>query len=218
MNREIVKHLSNLGVDPRFISIYDKGIYINNLRFSRFSRRKEELFLNRYQDWKVIRSKVFQKICVRASRVLSQSLKPGEKIYLEKNRECGAIILFLILEPYQRKYGIEIIFFDGSEDHKEGAVATSLTLDLEVSNIINHLLHGEKIKLTCAEIGPDKIKAIHPLINIPDSWIEEWTEKQNIKCSKSPNDSRSDDLIRFLEPFIPDVRENMLRSAQYLSD
>jgi hypothetical protein len=217
MTREILKHLSYMGVDPRFISIYDKQIYINNLRFSRFSRRKDDLILSRHPDWKIIRSKVFQKICVRASRVLSQTIKPGEKIYVKKNRECADIILYLILEPYQRKYGIEIICLDIMDELKEGTIATPLTLDHEVSNTVHQIFNGEQIKLKDTDTGKENIKVIHPLINIPDSWIMEWASKDHIKCSNAPQDKLSDDLLKFLELYIPDVRENMLKSAQYLS-
>ncbi|MDD1774962.1 MAG: ATPase [Methanobacterium sp.] len=217
MTREILKQLSYMGVDPRFISIYDKHIYINNLRFSRFSRKKEDQLKSRYPDWKVVRSKVFQKMCIRASRILSQIIKPGDEIYVKRNKECADIILYLILEPYQRKYGIEIICLDGLDDLKEGIIAMPLTLDHEVGNIIHQIFNGEQIKLTGTETGKENIKVIHPLINIPNSWIMEWASKEFIKCSRAPMDKVSDELIRFLEPYIPDVRENMLKSAHYLS-
>ena len=58
---------------------------------------------------KVIRSTVFQKICSRSSKVLGESLKPREKILINKSSIPADMALSVILEPYTRKYGIKII-------------------------------------------------------------------------------------------------------------
>jgi hypothetical protein len=218
MNGEILKFLAKIGVDTRYISIYERFIFINNLRFSKFSRRREEQFLGKYPDWKVLRSRDFQKICIRSSRVLSQCLKPGEKILLFKNDRCADLILYLILEPYRRKYGIEIAYHDKSDSsiNEVDSIALSLTLDREVGNIINQMIKGLKIRLSELRTE-DGIKIIYPLINIPDSWITSWIEKNDYKCTSAPVDETSRDLIRFLEQHIPDVRENMLKSTVIVS-
>ncbi len=218
MNGEILKFLTNIGVDTRYISIYKKFIFINNLRFSKFSRRREEQFLGKYPDWEVLRSKDFQKICIRASRVLSQCLKPGEKILLFKNDSCADLILYLILEPYRRKYGIEIVCKDKTDfsANEVDSIALSHTLDQEVGNIINQMIKGLKIRLSDMRTQ-NGIKIIYPLINIPDSWITAWIEKNDYKCRSTPVDETSIDLIRFLEQYIPDVRENILKSTLILS-
>ena len=84
MNTEVSGFLHKIGVDTRFVSILDGYVFINNLKFSRFSRRKEELFLRKFPYYKVVRSKIFQKICTRASRVLKNAIKPRDKIFLVK--------------------------------------------------------------------------------------------------------------------------------------
>ncbi|MCE5213272.1 MAG: ATPase [Methanobacterium sp.] len=219
MNEEIIKFLACIGVDARYISLYDRSIFINNLRFSRFSRKREEQFLRNYPQWEVVRSKDFQKICIRASRVLSQSLKPGEKIFIFINEGCADLILYLILESYKRKYGIEIIYddkLDSSMESEVDSIALSLTLDQEVINIINQMINGHKIRLSETKTN-EGLKIIYPLINIPDSWIKIWEKNNNYKCTFKPMDGTSRDLIRFLEQYIPDVRENMFKSATILS-
>jgi tRNA(Ile)-lysidine synthase TilS/MesJ len=62
------------------------------------------------------------------------------------------------------------------------------------------------------------LKIIYPLINIPESWIESWAQKYDLSCTTSPADGISEDLMIFLEEFIPQVRENMLKSALYVSE
>lgn len=220
MNKEILNFLRNIGVDIRFISLWDGFIFINNLKFSRFSRRKEELFMDKFPQWKVIRSKVFQMMCIRASRVLSKSIKPREKIFINKNNDCANLALYVILEPYTRKYGIEIIYDENldTEDYEVDSVASPLTLDREVEKVINQMFHGEKIKPTSINTEYNNKRVIYPLINIPDSWIESWAQKNDLPCKISTGSRISVDLLDFLEEYIPNVRENMLKSALLTND
>ncbi|MBC7112074.1 MAG: hypothetical protein H5T35_07700, partial [Methanothermobacter sp.] len=86
---ELLSFLSELGVDTRFVSVTPGEVLINNLRFSRFSRRREELFRERFPDVDVVRSKVFQKICSRASRVLSSNLRPRSEVRIDAEGEMA---------------------------------------------------------------------------------------------------------------------------------
>jgi hypothetical protein len=134
MDRNLVKFLQKTGVDTRFVSIIENKVFINNLKFSRFSRKKEEEFMKVYPEMEVVRSKIFQKICTRASRNLAHILRPKEKIFLVKNDDPLNFALHVILEPYQRKYGIKLVFGDDieeSEDLSVDSIASTLTLDEE---------------------------------------------------------------------------------------
>ena len=219
MERDVLECLNNIGVDNRFISLWNNFLFINNLKFSRFSRKKEELFKAKFPNWTVIRSKILQKMCIRASRVLSKSLNPQDTIFIKKIGNCVDLALYVILESYTRKYGIKIIC--GEEELKEYAVdcvASPRTLDLEVENIINQMIQGKKIEAMSLNIKFNENKTIYPLINVPNSWIESWTHKYNLSCIIPSFDRISDDLIIFFEEFIPNVRENMLKSATFVSE
>ena len=61
--KDVLKYLKIIGVDTRFISYTPEKIYINNLRFSRFSRKKEATFNRQYPEIEVVRTKLFQKLC-----------------------------------------------------------------------------------------------------------------------------------------------------------
>jgi len=219
MKHEILGFLKDIGVDNRFISLWNGFIFINNLKFSRFSRRREELFLARFADCQVIRSKVFQKMSIRASRVLSKSLSPGKIVSIDKSNNCANLALYMILEPYTRKYGIRIIRCDEMEAAKDceaDMMASALTLDREVQNIVYQMFHGLKIQSTLSNTRSGGLEIIYPLINIPESWIELWADRYNLTCSKPTLEAVSKDFLNFFDQFVPEVRENMLKSALYV--
>ncbi len=221
-NREIVKFLQIIGVDTRFVSILGGNIYVNNQRFSRFSNKRQETFIRKFPDYSINRSKIFQKICTRASRVLANALKPGEKIFIYDHDECSKFILDVIMEPYTRKYGIKLVHGSTVDDALEfgvDSIVSRLTLDNEVESIMGNILNGEKIEVYNLKnrYGPDNdLKLIYPLLNIPRSWIGLWLGKLGYEYNYTVNNSYAVDIIKFFEGFIPDVRENMLKSALYL--
>jgi len=217
---EVARFLQKTGVDTRFISLVDNQILINNLRFSSFSRVKERLFLKKYPQYKVSRSKIFQKICTRASRGLKDALSPRENIFLVQDGTCNSMALYAVLESYTRKYGLEIIFSQSMDDLEKlnvSTVALPLTLDDEVENIISMILEGKKLRLLSSENVKDGRKIIYPLINIPRQWVQSWVENENFNCTLPEFEGLPQEMLEFLEVFIPDVREKMYRSGVYLS-
>lgn len=218
MNKGLISFLQKKGVDTRFISIIENKIFINNLKLSRFSRKKEEEFLITYPEMKVIRSKIFQKICTRASRNLAHVLCPKEKIFLAKNDDTLNFALHVVLEPYQRKYGIKLIFSDDiNETIGVDSIALAITLDHEAENILNSMINGEKIELLSSKEFLNSKKMIYPLINIPEAWIYSWVENKPQEEFEQ-NYETPEDFLKFLEEIIPDVRENLYKSAFFISD
>jgi hypothetical protein len=218
--QEVARFLKKSRVDTRFVSLVDDQILINNLRFSGFSRVKEELFLEKYPQYKVSRSKIFQKICTRASKVLKNVLSPRDNIFLFQDGTCTSMALYAVLESYTRKYGVEIIFSQSMDDLEKldvNSVALPITLDDEVENILSMILDGEKLQLLSSENDKDGIKIIYPLINVPRQWIQSWVESENFNCTFPECDGLPREMLKFLEVFIPDVREKMYRSGVYLS-
>ncbi len=216
MEKELLKSLHKIGVDTRFISLAPNKIYINNLKLSRFSRGKEVDFLERFPQFEVIRSKIFQKTCTRASRYLAHNLQPQEKILLPSNEDAFNYALQVILEPYQRKYGIKIVQRDieKSGDMKVDSIASALTLDREVLNILKLMLDGQKIELQSSEKYSNGTRIIYPLINIRESWILSWLG--NSKEDLNLEYKYSEDFLKFLETFIPDIRENIHKSGLFI--
>jgi hypothetical protein len=218
MKSELLKSLKRIGVDTRFVSIIENRIYINNLKLSRFSRRKEEEFSKFYPQIEVLRSKMLQRTCVRASRNLAHCIHPKDRILLRKNKDPLNYALYIILEPYQRKYGIDLIF---SEDIKDSAglsvdsYASALTLDHEVINILNQMIHGEKIELISSIKTRNHKKIIYPLINVPKKWIYSWLRDKFPKFVVQKYET--EEFLNFLETIIPDIRENLYKSALFVS-
>ena len=98
-------------------------------------------------------------------------------------------------------------------------VALPLTLDNEVESILRSILNGEKIEVLSLNQGFDtdnNLNLIYPLMNIPRSSIRAWLGKLDYEYKYTLNDRYAVDLMEFFEGFIPDVRENMLKSALYV--
>jgi hypothetical protein len=220
-NKDVVTFLNRIGIDTRFVSIIGGHIFINNQRFSRFSNKRQETFIRKFPDFTISRSNIFQKICTRASRILANSLKPGDTIFIYENHECSNFILNVIMEPYRRKYGIKLVngsFIEEAVESGADSIALPLTLDNEVEGILGNCLNGERIEVSSLKNKYDaenNIKLIYPLINVPRSWLVSWLEKLDYEYKYPRTDSYAIDLINFFEEFIPDVRENILKSARY---
>lgn len=221
--RNELRFLSKIGVDTRFLSFDNKNIHINNQRFSRFTKQRQELFLKNYSDFMIHRSKVFQKICTRSSRVLAKSIKPREKIFIVEDGFCTTFLLEILLEPYKRKYGITISSGKSEsidfEDYD--SIAMSTTLDDEASFVLNRIFNGKKIEVLHLKNNynmESNKKLIYPLQNIPVSWIELWIKKVGHKCQLMNEINLEMETLNFLEDFVPDVRENILKSAVFVSE
>lgn len=245
--KEVLKFLNRIGVDTRFISFTQNRIFINNLRFSKFSRKREEIFKNHFKDIEVIRSTLFQKICVKTSKILSKSISPREKILLFDNKDETDILLYLILEPYSRKYGIDIIKtdfrnFDELLNSKIDfdSIASNLYLEEEVTNVLNDIFSGKKI-LDYKKRNPNyelhDLNVIYPLIYVSKAWIDDFMHQyfkdyfkkssnlidheENIRIINSLELNKNqvaNSFMDFLNPIIPSYKENILKSSIYLND
>jgi len=196
--KEALKLLKNIGIDTRFISYAENTIYINDQRFSKFSKKRQETFKKYYPEMKIISSSAFQKICIRASKVLSEELSPKDKILLLKPENSNDNLLKIVLEPYSRKYGVSIIeseiksteidlYFNNASnmnfnnpdninlDINENidVIAKSMTLDEKVENIFSNIFSGNGIG-NIAEKENNEIKVIYPFINTSNNWIESF--------------------------------------------
>ena len=110
--KDVLKFLKIIGVDSRFISYTPEKIYINNLRFSKFSRKRQETFNKQYPEIEVVRNSLFQKICSKSSKVLSLEIKPNSVILMPHDN----FMVDVLMEPYSRKYGVKLVH-DGDYDY-----------------------------------------------------------------------------------------------------
>ena len=199
--RDVLKYLKIIGVDTRFISYTPDKIYINNLRFSKFSKKRREMFNRKYPDIEVIRSSLFYKIASKASRSLA-GIKPNARILMPEDN----FLIELILEPYTRKYGVELLY-SGSYDLK----VNPTILDCEVNRIFSGIFKG---------IGIDfnkKDNEICPLINVSLEWINSFLKMNNKKTVSCTNkDAVASSFMEFLEDVAPQYRENVLKATEYI--
>ena len=200
--KDVLKFLKIIGVDTRFISYTPQKIYINNLRFSKFSRTREATFNKQYPEIEVVRNKLFQKICSKSSKVLSLEIKPNSRILMPEDN----FIIELIMEPYTRKYGVNLVY-DGDYDYK----VNPLILDDEVNNIFEGIFKGEGLNFTRHD------DEIYPLINVSLDWINSFLEMDGQDILVNENkDELANSFSEFLEDVAPQYRENVVKAAEYI--
>lgn len=205
---EVIRFLSSIGVDTRFVSVLEDAILINNLRFSRFSRKREEVFRKKYLGIKVVRSKIFQMICSRVSHVLSGELEPHQRILVREGDDPLSYTLYAVLEPYTRKYGVSLVSW-GEFDF----IACPLTLDHIIAEAIGEMINGKPIKGPPREDSRGRL--LYPLSRVPVAWIERWLGVGPIRVTE---DDVIEEFIGFFEEVLPQFRENMLKSLDYIRE
>ncbi|MDO5825434.1 MAG: hypothetical protein Q4Q22_03560 [Methanosphaera sp.] len=206
--RNIIKTLNKLGVDTRYISLYENKIYINNIKFSRFSRKKEDDFHQTYPDIMVIRSKLFQKICVKVSRTVKSQIKPRDVLYISDDSTPKSLLLNVVMEPYKRKYGITVT----DDFAKANKSVSSMCINDFVNEYVRLMINANRIT-GCLEEN-----VVYPLIHIDNEWINDWIKTTDLcyDLEDEFDDEVEDEIIEFLDTKIPNVRESIMQSVDYL--
>ena len=228
--KDILKFLKQIGVDTRFVSYFDDKdvikLYIENLRFSKFSRKRTETFNKQYPDIEVIRSSLFQKISARASKTLAESLNPKENILIPKIDNDYNKFLYIGLEPYSRKYGINFVEFDENIDFDEiDSIVSPLNLNQEVNHILNDIFEGKgidwnkKMNDTYNRYNlsqENDIKIVFPFINVPQEWINDFLGIENEYKIDYENEDIGESFMGFLGEINPQFKENVLAASSFL--
>ena len=200
--KDVLKFLKIIGVDTRFISYTPEKIYINNLRFSKFSRTREATFNKQYPEIEVVRSSLFQKICARSAKVLTLEIKPNSTILMPEDN----FICEILLEPYTRKYGVKLVN-DGDYDLK----VNPLILDDKVNTIFEGIFAGEGLNLINSE------KEIYPLANVSLDWINSFLEVDGQDLIGYENkDDLANSFSEFLDDVAPQFRENVVSASEFI--
>ena len=200
--RDVLKYLKLIGVDSRFISYTPEKIYINNLRFSKFSRKREATFNKQYPEIKVVRNKLFQKICAKSSKHLALEIKPNSRILMPEDN----FMIEILLEPYTRKYGVQLVY-DGEYDLK----VNPIILDDEVNNIFESIFEGEGLNFRRDD------NEIYPLANVSLDWINSFLEMDGQKELDCENKNElANSFSEFLEDVAPQYKENVVKASEYI--
>jgi hypothetical protein len=215
--KETLKLLKIIGVDTRFISYTPTTIFINNLRFSKFSRNREKIFNKYYPEIQIKRSSLLQKICNHSSKILSQKLNPKDTVLLPEIKDSTDELLLIILEPYTRKYGIKFIKYEDKENKQFNKKIDSLTLNIETYNIISDIFNGEGINFKRHK--NEKIPIIYPFINVSNEWINSFLE-QDLKTNYPTRKygTLSLEFMDFISNIIPQYKENILKSKEFIQE
>ena len=229
--KDVLKFLKQIGVDTRFVSYFDDEgeirLYIENLRFSKFSKKRRETFNKHYPDIEVVRSSLFQKISTRASKILAESFKPKENVLIPKIDTDYNKLLYIIIEPYSRKYGINFFEYDKEIDYKMiDSIVSPLNLNQEVNHILNDIFEGKgiewnrKIDETYNQydmnIGLNKVNVVFPFINVPQEWINDFLGIESEYKIDYENEDIGESFMGFLSEINPQFKENVLAASSFL--
>ena len=221
--KDVLKYLKIIGVDTRFISYTPEKIYINNLRFSRFSRKKEATFnrqypeiesrfsrkkeatFNRqYPEIEVVRNKLFQKICAKSSKHLALEIEPNSRILMPEDN----FLVELLMEPYTRKYGAKLVY-EGDYD----LAVNPLILDDQVNNVFEGIFKGEGLDLTKRD------GEIYPLVSVSLDWINSFLKMDGhdpIECENK--DELAHSFSEFLDDVAPQYKDNVVSASVFVSE
>lgn len=200
--KDVLKYLKIIGVDTRFISYTPDRIYINNLRFSRFSRKKEATFNKQYPEIEVVRNKLFQKICAKSSKHLALEAKPNSRILMPKDN----YLVELLMEPYTRKYGVELVY-EGDYD----LMVNPVILDDQVNDIFEGIFKGEGLNYS------RKDNEIYPLVNVSLDWINSFLQMDGRELIEGENtDEQANSFSEFLDEVAPQYKENVLSASEFI--
>lgn len=200
--KDVLKYLKIIGVDTRYISYFKGKIYINNLRFSKFSKSREKTFNKQYPQIEVIRSTLFKKICSKSSKVLA-NIDPGATILLPEDETPLNDLMHIVLEPYTRKYGLKLVS-DGEYDLK----ADPLLLNDETNRIFSEIFKGKGIDFNYRDE-----KKIYPLINVSRMWVEDFLE---VEIENKNEDKLASDFMEFLDTVSPQYMDNVLKASEFI--
>ena len=198
---DILRFLKDIGVDTRYVSIWKNKIYINNLRFSKFSKRRQNNFELKFKSQKVIRSSLFQEIATNASRELSKTIKPKMKILIKKDVNP---LINILLEPYTRKYGVKLVL---DENEEYDVIASKLTLDMKIHLICNNIFKGKGINYPVFDKN-----YIYPLIKVTNKQINDFLGG---KILEEKYNDISGEFIEFLDETVTQYKFNILKAVEY---
>ena len=202
--KDVLKFLKIIGVDTRFISYTPQKIYINSLRFSKFSRTRQKTFNKQYPEMEVVRNKLFQKICSKSARNLTLEIKPNSTVLMPEDN----FICELLMEPYTRKYGVKLVY-DGDYDLK----VNPLILDDKVNTIFEGIFAGEGLNLIDSE------NEIYPLANVSLDWINSFLKMDGQNLTEGENkDDLANSFSEFLEDVAPQFRENVISASEFINE
>ena len=117
-------------------------------------------------------------------------------------------IVELILEPYTRKYGVELVY-SGEHD----LAVNPVILDDEVNNIFQGIFNGDGLNYNL-----DK-NEIYPLINVSLDWINSFLEMDGHELVECENkNDLANSFSRFLDDVAPQYKENVLSAADFINE
>ena len=132
--------------------------------------------------------------------------------------------LYIVIEPYSRKYGINFMEYDGNISENDfDSVISPLNLNQEVNHILNDIFDGKGIewdrKLDLSNIYDLDLKdkdIIFPFLNVPQEWINDFLGIKKEYEVDYDNEDIAESFMGFLTEINPQFKENVLAASSFL--
>lgn len=134
-------------------------------------------------------------------------------------------LLYIVLEPYSRKYGIEFVEYGGKADYGDiDSIVSTLNLNQEVNHILNDIFNGRgidwqrKFNSALEEYGLNEGNVVFPFINVPEEWINDFLGIEKEYAVDYDNDDIAESFMGFLGDINSQFKENVLATSSFLEE
>ena len=133
-------------------------------------------------------------------------------------------LLYIVLEPYSRKYGISFIEYDENVKSEDfDSVISPLNLNQEVNHILNDIFDGKGIEWDrkydlsdLYDLNLENKDIIFPFLNVPQEWINDFLGIEKEYVVDYENEDIGESFMGFLSDINPQFKENVLAASSFL--
>ena len=158
---------------------------------------------------------------------MANSLNPKDTVLIPNINDAYAELLYIVLEPYSRKYGIDFVEYDDKISLSDfDAAVSSLNLNQEVNLILTDIFDGNGINWNrkfedangIYDLDLSDKKIIFPFINVPKEWINDFLGIREEYSVDYQSEDIASSFMGFLTDINPQFKENVLAASSFLEN
>ncbi|RBQ24635.1 hypothetical protein ALNOE001_00620 [Candidatus Methanobinarius endosymbioticus] len=196
--KEVLKLLGMIGIDTRYISYTHNLIYINDQRFAKFSKKRQEIFKKYYPEMDIISSTLLRKICIKFSEIIANEIAPKDNVLILKPKNRVDYLLKIVLEPYSRKYGINIIEYEFDTNDLSSLFSDNYSKSLKIE--LNKIEKKNDLRIINEEDKTMMINSVFTPLTL-DEKVESILSSF-FKGNGIPHEKQLNDKTKVVNPFI----------------
>ena len=155
---------------------------------------------------------------------MANGLNPQDTVIIPPIDNPYNELLYIVLEPYSRKYGISFIEYDENVKSEDfDSVISPLNLNQEVNHILNDIFDGKGIEWDrkydlsdLYDLNLENKDIIFPFLNVPQEWINDFLGIEKEYVVDYENEDIGESFMGFLSDINPQFKENVLAASSFL--